>query len=79
MNVGAHVQASTHPSSPPIQSFILSSSSSAVDPYVGIMTQLSDLSLQITSSTEMILENQEAMRREQQNDMAYVCSSIIYL
>ena len=43
------------------------------------MTQLSNLSLQITSSTERILTSQEAIQREQQNDMAYVCSSIKYL
>ena len=44
-----------------------------------MMTQLSDLSLHIISSTKRILTNQEAMQREQQNDMAYVCFSIRYL
>ena len=44
-----------------------------------MMTQLRDLCLLISYSTKRIIANQEAMRREQQNDMAYVCSSIRYL
>ena len=44
-----------------------------------MMTQLRDPCLLISYSTKRILANQEAMRREQQNDMAYVCSSIRYL
>ena len=63
MHVGAHVQAPSHPSSPLVQHFVSGSSSSAVDPYAGMMTQLNDLSLQITSSKKRILANQEATRR----------------
>ena len=36
VHVGAHVQASSHPSLPPVRHFVPSSSSSAVDPYEGI-------------------------------------------
>jgi len=79
MHVGLHAQAPPHPTSLPAQYFAFSSFSSAVDPYAGIITQLSDLSLSITSSTEKILENQKALRSKQQNNMSYVCSSIRYL
>jgi len=70
MHVGAHVQDPSHPSSPPVQHFVPDFSFSVADPYAGMMTQLSDLSLQITSFIERIVASQEAMRREQQNDMA---------
>ena len=46
-------------------------------PHVGHVVLL--LSLHITSFTERVLVNQEAMQRERQNNMAYVCSSIRYL
>ena len=66
MHVGAHIQAPPHLSSPPVQNFAFGSSSSAVDPYAGMMTQLSDLSMLITSSAETVLANKEAIWREQQ-------------
>jgi len=72
MHVGLRAQALPYPTSPPAQSFASGSSSSAADPYAGIMTQLGVLSLSITSSTEKILANQEALRSEQQNNMACV-------
>jgi len=69
MHVGFHAQAPPHPTSaptsPPAQHFASGSSSLAADTYAYIWTQLSDLSLHITASTEKILVNQEALRNEQ--------------
>ena len=77
MQAGLRAHAPPHPASPPVQHFA-SSSSLVVDPYAGIMTQLNDLSVNITSSTEKILASQEALRNKHHNDMSYVCSSIRY-
>ena len=79
VQAGLRAHPPPHPASPFIQPFASSSSSSAADPYAGIMTQLKDLSLNITSSTEKILASQEALQKEHQNDMSYVYSSIRYL
>ena len=51
MHVGLRAQALPYPTSPSAQSFASGSSSSAADSYAGIITQLGDLSLSITSST----------------------------
>ena len=59
MHVGFHAQAPPHPTSALTSSlaqyFSSSFSSSVVDPYADIRTQLSDLSLHITASTKKIL------------------------
>jgi len=65
MHFDLRAQAPLHPTSPLAQSFVSSSSFLTADPYVGIMTQLGDLSLSIISSTEKIIANQEALQSEQ--------------
>ena len=83
MHVGFHAQAPPHPTSastsPSVQYFTFGSSSSAIDPYADIRTQLSDLSLHITISSEKICLNQEALQSEQQNNMTYEWFSIRFL
>jgi len=51
MQDGLRAHNPPHPASPLVQPFASGSSSSAVDSYAGIMTQLNNLSLNITSST----------------------------
>ena len=66
------MQASTraHAPSPLVQpqAPFVSGSSSSVDPYDVLMTQIDDLSLNIISATETILANQNEFRQEYQNE-----------
>ena len=57
MHGGLRDQAPPHPTSSLAQLFASRFSSSVVDPYADIRTQLSDLSLHITASTKKILVN----------------------
>ena len=61
MQAGTRVH-SQPPSILPQAPFVFGSSSSA-DPYVALMTQIQDLSLKFTSTTEKILANQEDLRK----------------